>query len=324
MSLGGGRSFNFSDASETAGRSDCQIWLGRRFHEPAVTWFGAGVKPSAAGLVWYQSAGQDPAAAGLPLDKYWRNVEVATFRSRWNDPNALCVGIQARSHAMNHEHLDIGSFVLDVLGQRWAVDLGSDDYNLPGYFGNQRYNYYRLRAEGHNTLVINPGAGPDQEPEAKCGIRRFSTDVDWQSAVADLTPAYVRRAAKVERGLALINRHTVLVQDEIEGPKGETWWFLHTAASIKIDDDGQRALLTLRGKELEVKMKCNSPARFEVRAAAPLASSPNPSGQKSNHGINVLAIHVSASDSILLRVWLSPNDGQPPKPTRMEGPLASW
>ena len=24
---------------------------------------------------------------------------------------------------------------MDALGQRWARDLGSDDYNLPGYFG---------------------------------------------------------------------------------------------------------------------------------------------------------------------------------------------
>ena len=165
-----------------------------------MTWFGAGGKPSAAGLIWYQSPGEDPAAAGLPLDKYFRNVEVATFRSRWNDPAAVCVGIEARSHAMNHEHLDIGSFVLDALGERWATDLGADNYNLPGYFGRQRYEYYRLRAEGHNTLVIGPAAGlaagPDQDPEARCGIRRFESKPDWAFAIADLTNAYGKAQRK--------------------------------------------------------------------------------------------------------------------------------
>ena len=145
-------------------------------------------------MIWYQSPGKDPAAAGLPLDKYWRNVEAVTLRSGWNDPQAVFVGVQARSHAFNHEHLDIGSFVLDALGQRWAVDLGADDYNLPGYFGSQRYDYYRLRAEGHNTLVIDPAAGPDQDPKAACGIRRFASDPDWAFAVADLTDAYGTRA----------------------------------------------------------------------------------------------------------------------------------
>ncbi len=324
MTLGGGRSFNYADASEGAGRSDCQIWLGRRFHEPAVTWFGAAGKPTAAGLIWYQSAGQDSAAAGLPLDKYWRNVEVATFRSRWNDPAAVCAGIQARSHSVNHQHLDIGSFVLDALGQRWAVDLGSDDYNLPGYFGNKRYTYYRLRAEGHNTLVIDPGPGADQDPEAKCGIYRFSPDPDWQCAIADLTPAYAGHAKKVDRGLVLINRHTVLVQDEIKGAKGDIWWFMHTAASIHIEDGGQKALLTRGGKQLEARLLSTPSARFEVRAAEPFATSPNPAGQKSNAGVSVLAVHLPASADVLLRVWLSPKDGQPPKPTRKLGPLSSW
>ena len=33
-----------------------------------------------------------------------------------------------------HSNLDIGTFVLDAFGERWVVDLGADDYNLPGYF----------------------------------------------------------------------------------------------------------------------------------------------------------------------------------------------
>ena len=176
MSAGDGHSFNFSDASENTGRSECSLWLGNRFHKPAVTWFGAGGRPSAAAMIWYHSPGENPAAAGLPLDKYFRNVEVATFRSRWNDSQAVFVGVEARSHAMNHEHLNVGSFVLDALGKRWATDLGANDYNLPGYFGSHRFEYYRLRAEGHNTLVIGPASGPDQDPEAKCRIRRFESN----------------------------------------------------------------------------------------------------------------------------------------------------
>ncbi len=308
MTLGGGRSFNYADASEGAGRSDCQIWLGNRFHEPAVTWFGSGGRPTAAGLVWYKSAGQDPAAAGLPLDRYWRNVEVATFRSRWNDPAAVCVGIQARSHSMNHEHLDIGSFVLDALGQHWAVDLGADDYNLPGYFGKQRYNYYRLRAEGHNTLVINPAAGPDQEPEAKCRISRFASKPNWAFAIADLTNAYGQRAKKVERGLLMSARRCVLVQDEIEATKADVWWFMHTKAEVKLGNDSRIAMLSLGGKQLEARILSPASARFEVRPAEPLPTSPDPAGQKNNSEVRKLSVHLTAAGNVRLSVAFIPQD----------------
>jgi hypothetical protein len=33
------------------------------------------------------------------------------------------------------------------------VDLGGDVYSLPGYFGKQRWAYYRTSTVGHNTLI---------------------------------------------------------------------------------------------------------------------------------------------------------------------------
>jgi hypothetical protein len=324
MTGGGDRCFNFADCSERLGRDDCLLWLGRRFQLPAATWLGAATtRPTAAAMIWYQSPGKDPAAAGLPLDKYWRNVEAVTLRSGWNDPQAVFVGVQARSHAFNHEHLDIGSFVLDALGQRWAVDLGADDYNLPGYFGSQRYDYYRLRAEGHNTLVIDPAAGPDQDPKAACGIRRFASDPDWAFAVADLTDAYGTRAKRVERGVALVDRRTLIVQDEIEGARGAILWFMHTPASIQLENGDRRALLTLDGKRLEARIVSPESARFEVRAAEPLATSPHPSKQKGNGNVRKLTIRLPGGDA-LLSVAFIPRDGQGDKPTRKFQRLAGW
>ena len=84
-------------------------------------------------------------------------ADVVTLRTRWQDGEATFMGFKAGEMGASHGNLDAGSFVLDALGTRWAVDLGGDDYALPGYFGSQRWTYYRLRAEGHNTLVINPG-----------------------------------------------------------------------------------------------------------------------------------------------------------------------
>jgi hypothetical protein len=319
------RWFNFADASDRAGRSDCLLWLGRRFNLPPASWLGSAIqRPTAAAMIWYRLKGKDPATSGLPLDRYWRNVEVATFRSRWDDPQATFVGIQARSHAFNHEHLDIGSFVLDAMGQRWAVDLGADDYNLPGYFGKQRYDYYRLRAEGHNTLVIAPAAGPDQDSRAACGIRRFDSKPDRAFAIADLTGAYRKWAKKVERGVALLSRRAVVVQDEIEGVQGDTWWFLHTAATVRLEDDGRKAILELGGKQLDARVLAPSTARFEIRPAEPLPTSPHPAGQKRNDGIRKLAIHLADAQGLRLAVIFVPRDGQGEVEPPTVRPLAEW
>jgi hypothetical protein len=63
------------------------------------------------------------------------------LRSEWENPQALCVAFKAGDNKANHSHLDLGSFVFDAAGVRWAMDLGADNYNLPGYFGKQRWDY---------------------------------------------------------------------------------------------------------------------------------------------------------------------------------------
>lgn len=319
-----GRAFNFEDSGDRIGRADCMLWLARRFGRPEFAWYAFQARPSAAGMIWSGQETKDPVAAGLPLDKYWRGVEVATLRSAWNDPQAVFVGIQAGSNRVNHNHLDCGSWVLDALGQRWIVDLGADDYNLPGYFGGRRYEYYRLRAEGHNTLVVNPSAGPDQDPRSSARIRAFVAHKERSAVVADLSPVYAPHVRRAERGVALLQRRHVLLQDEIEAPQpAEVWWFAHTPAEIQLAADGRSATLQLGGKKLEVRLIEPAQARFEVRPAEPLPSSPNPQGQRPNRGIRKLALHLTGVTNVRLAVLFMPG-GSSGQALPAIKPLANW
>src|SRR5690554_352124 len=54
---------------------------------------------------------------------------VALMRSSWTDPNAIFVGFKAGAANVNHAHMDVGSFVLDALGERWAMDFGAQSYH---------------------------------------------------------------------------------------------------------------------------------------------------------------------------------------------------
>ena len=82
--------------------------------------------------------------------------------------------------------------MLDADGVRWAIDLGPDNYNLPGYWSaatveSPRWRYYRLNNRSHNTLT--PG-NVLQSPDADAPIVAFASTPEQAFAIADLTPAY--------------------------------------------------------------------------------------------------------------------------------------
>jgi len=321
-----GRTFNFADGGDGTLRAPQMFWLARKFNRPVYAWYARSTaSPHPLDLLWFDKQGNDAQAEGLPLDKYFRRVEVVTMRTAWNDRNALFVGFKAGDNKFNHSHLDIGTFVLDAMGHRWALDLGADNYNLPGFFGAQRWTYYRLRAEGHNTLVINPSQEPDQDPRAEAKIVRFVSQPDRAFAIADLTNAYAKHGAeKVMRGILLDRqRREVIVQDEVTLKQaGDVWWFMHTPAQVQLSEDGKTATLTQGTATLQAVLLSPKNARFAVMDAKPLPTSPNPLGQNPNNGIRKLAVHLSQTASMQLIVLLSlQREVQSPQALK---PLMAW
>jgi hypothetical protein len=117
-----------------------------------------------------------------------------------------------------HSQADAGSFILDGARQRWIIDLGADDYDLPGYFDHgadnrsgPRWRYYRTQTAGHNTLVVD---GSNQIPDARTPIIGNCVDGDCKWAVFDLSAAYGKPAGSIRRGAALIGRQ-VVIQDDV-------------------------------------------------------------------------------------------------------------
>jgi hypothetical protein len=315
------RTFNYADGGDGAVRAAQLFWMAKEFNQPAYAVYERRLaSPEPLDLLWYDSALANERT--LPLEKYFRGAEVVTMRSAWNDPNALFVGFKAGDNKANHSHLDLGSFVFDALGKRWAIDMGADDYNLPAYFGNKRWTYYRLRAEGQNALVINPGEGPDQDPKAASKIVRFEKRGETPVAIADLTAAYANHAEQVQRGIALLNGERLLIKDEVKTERGaEVWWFMHTPAEIEINADGRKAILNQGEAKLQAAILSPSDAKFESRAAEPLPSSPHPEKQNLNRGIRKLTIHIQDPHELRLNVMLTPlRDGKEPS----AAPIFEW
>jgi len=324
-----GRTFNYADGGDSPLRAPEMFWLARRFDRPEYTHHQLRLANGAPlDLIWFDPSQREAAAraaAALPRDKYFRGAEVVTFRTAWDDRQALFVGFKAGDNKANHSNLDLGTFVLDALGERWAIDLGADDYNLPGYFGAQRWTYYRLRAEGHNTLVLNPDTAPDQDPQAAAPIVKFASRPDRSLAVADLSSAYARHAHEVRRGLALLEGRQVLVQDEVRTTQpAEVCWFLHTPAEITVADEGRRATLRQGSRRLQAEVLAPAEARWTVMEARPLPSSPQPPKQHPNPGIRKLALRLPHVTELRLVVRLVPLGTETAPPAPAVQPLDAW
>ena len=303
-------SFNFADCGLRRISSPMHFWMGKHYDIQHYSWFRYDTlrqhgRGTVLDLLWFDDRAKDFDPNTLPLNKHFRKADVATFRTSWTDPNALVLGIQAGGNYNlgMHRHLDQGTFILEALGERWAIDSGTERETYQRHRNKrQRWEFYRIRAEGHNTLVFNPGNGPDQNPKAQCPITTFSTM--HNRAIMDLTDVYAENTTRTQRTFEVIDQNHVVITDDIETKSpSELWWFMHTGASVKLD--GQTALLTRRDKHLKAEILSPSGAIFKVLDATPLPTSPDPK-QADNAGRRKLAIHFTDVTALQIKVRLTP------------------
>ncbi|RPJ31525.1 MAG: hypothetical protein EHM35_12145, partial [Planctomycetaceae bacterium] len=336
-------SFNFADAGAGNIRGPQLFWLARRFNLPEYSaWERSNGSGEVLDLLWYDLRGTDPKTQGLQPDNYFRGPvqlsgyqpgEALTLRTRWQDGDATFVGFKGGEMGADHGNLDAGSFVLDALGNRWAHDLGGDSYALPGYFSEpQRWTYYRMRAEGHNTLVINPGSGADQVVNSVPPVILYTSEplAERSAAVVNLTSAYTG-VSRVWRGVQLLKqRRWFLVQDEIQAATPRSgWWFMHfhTNTTAQVAPDAGSVMLSRGTDRLWVSL-ISSNGTFAISNAVPLPTSPNPTNQNPNLSYRKLALRFQNMTNSTLTVLMVPLRPGEPVPTSAQlpeiVPLANW
>ena len=194
------------------------------------------------------------------------------MRSAYLDKNATFAGIKGGYNFINHGDLDIGTFVFDALGARWAEERGPGAYDAPNYFLNTpaggRWKNYSKRAEGQNTLVINPNMTlDDQYVLAECDFEFFEPRDKGAEALLDMTDAYrMNGATKVVREFELYNNCCLEIIDTVNCLiPSEIYWFMHTKADIEISEDGKSAILNINGKQMKASL--NGDGEFSVMKA---------------------------------------------------------
>ncbi|MBR2460021.1 MAG: heparinase II/III family protein, partial [Clostridia bacterium] len=281
----------------------------------------------------------------MTLDNCYMGINTVTFRSSW-DENAMFCGLHGGNNDAPHGQLDIGNFIVEYNGTRFFRDLGADEYNLIGSYGEKlggkvvyfeqpyRHWLYRMRAEGHNTLVINPtkvntddtstkananGRNFDQLYRANSKILDFKSGNTKAFAVVDMGCAYLDASSGKRGMLVTNNRSTVIIQDEVKlNKRSEVYWMAHMAAdaTYEVSTDGQSAIVTVDGASLlctiVVPEGADYSPKFSVMAAnyLPATGLTTQVGEYTREGLNKLMVITQNVENYKLAVVCSPlSDG---------------
>lgn len=257
---GGATLYDWADCHEGFEWTPFSQWWGSAFNDGAAAYYSrmgtrlaahSSIRSGSAwvgfveALVFFTPVGSEADIAALPTAKRYEYINMAVFRGPWDAPHEqqTYLGFKGGNNSWNHGHEDLGSFVYDYAGMRFAEDMGGDSYELPGYFSYpKRWSYYRMSSRGHNLLLFGnssqtwPSAAQitlfnDTGSDAVGGLA-----VDgW--AVLDLTAAYAASGSvsSYRRGFVSLQASTaVVIVDELvysgTGRPDNVTWQLHTRA----------------------------------------------------------------------------------------------
>ena len=292
-----GLCYNWGDSGSGGNLSPAMFWLAQRNNDPSLLWVEKTYLQKAdfskftddrllpAVMIW----GKD-----LPLDKVtepkvkaWKGEganPVCLMRTSWTDRNAIYLGFKAGSASVNHGHMDIGSFVMEADGSRWASDFGMQDYeSLESkgiqVFGRtqdaQRWSIFRLINKSHNTLTINDEF---QQVKGYAKIDKFSDQPGFMYAISDLSSVYENQVTEAKRGVAIVDQKFVVIRDEVVAANKPTTirWTMMTSATPVLGKNS----ITLNKEGHTLVLQVNTPANVITKtwSTEPTTSydAPNP------------------------------------------------
>jgi len=270
----------------------------------------------------------------MPLDTFMQGAEVISLRERWYDKGATYLGASGGNNSRAHGHMDIGSYVVDMSGERFITDIGAENYSAPGgYFTRNRYYFYRARPEGHNLYIINPEDTLDyygMDKNASAIGELLVSKPRGSIGIMDLSDAYAGYATSAKRGYMLTDdRRSVVVRDEIElaKPDSTVHWFVHTKADVE-SVEGNQAVLNLNGKKMLVTVDTNSTewtfSQVEAKTLGEITKTVVTDTDNKNSNVSKLALVAKGSGRMNITVKYKLFDDDMVSSNPPTGDISTW
>lgn len=339
---------NFHDGENSAPTSNMGNfgWLSEKLNDPGLmeiklAYYNAMNLTNSD--LWYTKPEHLSAAGSvsLDLDTYFSGAELVSMRSAWGTENATWLSFHGGDPLPSHGHVDTGTYVFNMLGERWITDTPVEDYAYRdsivatlsdkkiaenGVGKNAAPYLYLTRPEGHNCVVINPDYEAGQDLHKWSYVTKLESKVRGTYSVLDLSDTYYEDAKSYIRGYMLgDDRRSVQIRDEITVKKADSdvYSFMYTEADVEIVDE-RTAILTKNGKQIKLEFVTNGrDVKFEAGEAKPLDTSPQYQ-QKSTEGYTKLTINMKADDSVYIHVRCLPITDPKASEPIADIPISEW
>lgn len=307
-----GKIFNFANSGSTAPAAEpIYFYFSRAFNQPEVATFYRDVLSKTVhegnyfrfyflSIPWYDTASST--ADALPKLKVYEGInDIVVFNGNRNIPNSLYLIAKTGDPDMAHQQLDIGTFTVEMNGIRWTDDLGTDNYNLPGFWDykpdGQRWTYFRNSNFSHNTLSI------DHKLQNSAGtgeIDRLDDRAAQPFVTMNMSTAYAGQSRFVYRTFRMLDDTRILVTDSVglQSPSQSVQWSVITSADVECK--GNTAVLRKDGKSFSLKIASPTNASFTTKAAKR-----GTEAEKPIEGYTVLSASVSGEPVQVIKVLLS-------------------
>ncbi len=219
------------------------------------------------------------------LQYHMESIDGYVARDSW-EPGSTYIAIKGGYNDSAHGQVDSGEFVYHNNGKIWFCDIGTEGYNVDGFGGSVTgYQYYRMNAEGNNTLALTTDPLPIVNGVTKattkcCFAGQYSKGTGYMYevgdnehgayALIDQTEVYYNNAITAKRGMLLTNdRKTVVIQDEVRFHEAETvYWIGHTYQDIYVTTDGRSAYMTDGESTIRVSLiSADTSLKFDILSA---------------------------------------------------------
>lgn len=258
----------------------------------------------------------------LPNLLVTHGTESFSIRESYQDSNGLYLSGHFGAVNCNHAHNDTGAFVLEMLGEKWAEDLGMESYSLTV----KSNELYRKRTEGHNTFTINNTTDFNQSLDGFAPIIKYESKERGAYVVSDMSSVYSDVSNMLMGYYVGDDMESITMRAEMElKKKSEIYWFMHTQADILLDNENNKAILTKKGKSVVLDFITDaSDFELSVMNARPLPGSPDPEGQNLNAGYRKVAIKMNATGNVNLTVKISPLGSKAESTGIYDVPISEW
>ncbi len=267
-----GQTFNFGESPATQmTTSAAMFWLANRHDDPSSALLGRSqLEKQLNGdlshkksplfyltLPWIVNL-NTMATPLAPASVHEGTIDFMVFNGSGGVDDRLFLAAKGGNTIIGGQHLDAGSFVMDALGERWAMDSGITPDKTADTSKSDYWNIPDNNNLTHNTLVIN---GSLQAHEGECRLIDYSTSGAHPFGIFDLSPAYTQ-TIKAKRGFKMISDDQMLLRDEITFAENSDTvrWALMTDAIVLVQ--GKKATLTKNGKSFYIALVSDTDVEF--------------------------------------------------------------